>query len=68
MIKYNLLKNWFKESKTLFTNDIKAQIDNYWANINFINIEQDIIALHESVWVDILNRELKRRGINDTKR
>ena len=68
MIKYNILKNWFKESKTLFTNDIKAQIDNYWANINFINIEQDIIALHESVWVDILNRELKRRGINDTKR
>jgi len=61
MIKYNLLKKWFKESKTLFTNDIKAQIDNYWANINFINIEQDIIALQESVWVDILNRELKRR-------
>ena len=61
MIKYSLLKKWFKESKTLLTNDIKAQIDNYWANINFINIEQDIITLQESVWVDILNKELKRR-------
>ena len=61
MIKYNLLKKWFKESKTLLTNDIKEQIDNYWANINFIKLEQDIIALQESVWVDILNRELKRR-------
>tara|TARA_R100001443_G_scaffold45905_1_gene58892 strand:- start:619 stop:810 length:192 start_codon:yes stop_codon:yes gene_type:complete len=62
MIKYSLLKKWFKESKTLLTDDIETQIDNYWSNINFINIEQDIIALQENIWIDILNRELKKRN------
>ena len=60
-MKYSLLKKWFIEAKSLAIKDMEEQIDNYFANISLINIYQDIAALHEQIWADILRRELIRR-------